>query len=496
MEPSRIGLLAHPPAPLRTVPEGPRGDTIRWMVAQIRAGARATLTPKVLGAVLVMILGAIGAYASVTLAGTKTGIALAGLCIFGPAAAYAAIVSPMTFPFLIYILVVPFDNLLAMHAFGSVSRLIAIAAGGAMAFYLLRTRKAVPTPKLMAIWFIYYLWMFASTFWAIDSKASFALFPTAVQLFALYLVIALMPVTYAELRRITLVIILSFVGAAAYGVYLFHSGAAVGAGDRLWLSNAANQTIDPNHFATALLLPTSLVIVGALRSRRWQSTIGYCACLLILLAGFWVAGSRGAMTGLLAVLAYLVIRTPHRKQLFAVFGLIAIAILPVLPQLISRYQAAIASGGEGRTEIWRVGLHAFSHFWLTGAGFNNFPYAYDQFYIETSGRYYTHWHRAPHDLLIGVGVELGIVGLALLLAVWFAHLRVLTHIGADHPYFGLRIAAEAAVVGLFVSALFLDVMAMKYAWLVFMYVMLVRSASFERTRDAVSRPASVLPSVR
>lgn len=465
------------------------------MVGHLRASVATIRSPKAAGALLVVCLGALGAYAAVALAGTKTGAVLAAACIFGPALLYAAIISPLAFPFIPYIAVVPFDNLLAMSAFGSLTRLLAMACAAAMLFYLLRTRRAVSAPRLMIVWIVYYLWMFASTLWAIDSQASFDLLPTALQLFGLYFIASLMPVKEKELKHIVIAIILSFVGAAAYGAYLFHSGSAVGAGGRLWLSNSDNAMIDPNHFATALLLPAALTIVGALVSTRWSSKLLYIAGLLILLAGFGVSGSRGAMMGLLGVVVFLFFRLPYRRQFAFVFGALAVALIPFLPQLFAHFQEGFASGGEGRTGIWKVGLHAFGQYWLTGAGFNNFPQAYDQSFISVAERYYTHWHRAPHDLLLGTSVELGVIGLGLLLAAWFGHFSVLKHIGRDHRLFGLRCAAEAALVGLFVAALFLDVMAMKYAWLVFIFAMLVRNASLERTAHG-SSVSSVLPSVR
>lgn len=465
------------------------------MIGHLRAGVAGIRSPKAAGALLVVFLGAIAAYAAVVMAGTKTGAVIAAACVFGPALLYAAIIAPLAFPFLPYLVFVPFDNLLAMAAFGSLTKLLAMACGGAMLFYLLRTRRAVRAPQLMIVWIVYYLWMFASTLWAIDSQSSFELLPTALQLFGLYFIVSLMPVREKELRNIVIAIILSFVGAAAYGAYLFHSGAAIGAGGRLWLSNADNATIDPNHFATALLLPAALTIVGAVTATHWKPKLLFICGLLVLLAGFGVAGSRGAMTGLIAVVAYLFLRLPYRRQFAVIFGVMAVAVAPFWPKLVSYFQQGFSSGGEGRMGIWRVGMHAFTHYWLTGAGFNNFPQAYDQSFIGVTEQYYTHWHRAPHDLLLGTSVELGVIGLVLLLCAWFGHFGVLKHIGRDHRLYGLRVAAEASLIGLFVAALFLDVMAMKYAWLVFMFAMLVRNASFERVAHG-STVSPVLPTVR
>jgi O-antigen ligase len=464
------------------------------MIAHFRAGVAGIRSPKVAGGLFVALMGAIGAYAAVTLAGTKTGAVLAAVCVFGPALIYAAIIAPFTFPFMPFIAVVPFDNLLGMPAFGSITRILAIACGAAFLFYLLRTRKAVPTPQLMMIWLAYLLWMLASTLWAIDSQASFDLLPTEIQLFGLYFIVSFMPVKNTQLQRIITTIVLTFTGAAAYGAYLFHSGAAVGAGGRLWISND-NAMIDPNHFAAAMLLPTALAIVGVLVSTRWTARALYILALLVLLIGFGIAGSRGGMLGLLAIVAYLFYRLPYRRQFTIVFIVMAVLALPFLPQLFAHFQQGFETGGSGRMAIWKVGWHAFTQYWLTGAGYGNFPQAYDQSFISVPERYYSNWHRRPHDLLIGTSVELGIIGTGLLLSAWFGQFSLLKHIGRDHRLFGVRTAAEATLIGLFVAALFLDIMTMKYAWLVFIFVLLVRNASFERIVHAPTPVSPVLPSL-
>lgn len=90
------------------------------------------------------------------------------------------------------------------------------------------------------------------------------------------------------------------------------------------------------------------------------------------------------------------------------------------------------------------------------------------------------WHRAPHNLLVGTAVELGIVGLALLFVAWYVQFRQLRDIPRGDEFYPMRIALEAAVIGTFIAALFLDVMIFKYVWLTFMLIALVRNAHYVR----------------
>jgi hypothetical protein len=72
-------------------------------------------------------------------------------------------------------------------------------------------------------------------------------------------------------------------------------------------------------------------------------------------------------------------------------------------------------------------------------------------------------------------VELGIVGLLLLLGFWFAQFSALRVIGPSHPLYDYRVLLEGALLGLFVTAMFIDLFTYKYAWLIFAMAAQLRS---------------------
>ena len=76
-----------------------------------------------------------------------------------------------------------------------------------------------------------------------------------------------------------------------------------------------------------------------------------------------------------------------------------------------RFQQAGSSGGSGRLDIWTVGLTAFKHYGLVGAGFSNFPFAYTNYAGEA--RNFQGSYRDPHNIYLRIGVELGLIGLVL-----------------------------------------------------------------------------------
>jgi O-antigen ligase len=418
----------------------------------------------------------IAAYASAVLSGTKTGVALSLLTTLGPALLYAAIAVPLAFPFGLYAILTPFDNLLALPEFGTLTRLLGIASGAALLFYMLRTRRFGEAHRNLALWLLLYLWMGASVFWAIDAQTSLELLPTAIQLFALYIVVAMFRMDLRGLRTVVGAITIGGFAAALYGIYLYKSGLAQ-LQNRLWI-HTDTSALNPDHFAAALLLPISLALIAALWSRNVITRAVALVALLVMIYGVFLTGSRGAMVGLGAILVYLLYRDRHRWQLGSVTLVCAVlGVVATGGSLLTRWTTAFQNGGAGRVDIWRVGWLAFKDNWLFGAGYNNFPFAYDRAFMQTFQPFYANWHRASHNILLGTGVELGIIGLVLLGLAWYGQFKLLEPIGENDTRYPLKLALESALIGLFVCGMFADIMTEKYVWLAFMLVALARNAA-------------------
>ena len=449
------------------------------MAAQVRSLVRGPGSSTRIAGAIVACVGLIASSAMTVLSGTKTGIAIALASIFGPFAIYAAMVAPLVFPFTLYVALVPFDNVLDFSSFGTVTRLLAAFAGVAIAVYLARTRRAVRVGPALGAWIAFFAWAAATAFWAIDQPSVFVLLPTALQLLLLYAAISILPADRTALRWVTSAALAGGVFAAAYGTYLFRSGFDVGRGNRLWITTDTS-FIDPNHFAAALLLPIALAVALVLYARKPLAMFAWAAAAGVMLEGVAVTASRGAMLGIAAIAVYLFVRSPKRWRL-AAFGVPAAGIaLAIQPALFGRLGGALASGGSGRLDIWKVGVVALKSHWLLGAGYNNFAFAYDQAFLGAHQLHFAQWHRAPHNLLLGTAVELGVVGVALLLTAWYAQFRMLRVIPPEDADYPFRMALEAALIATFVAALFLDVMVMKYIWLTFTVVAILHNAHIPR----------------
>jgi oligosaccharide repeat unit polymerase len=278
------------------------------------------------------------------------------------------------------------------------------------------------------------------------------------------------------LRTVVGAITIGGVAAALYGVYLYKSGLAL-LQNRLWI-HTDTSALNPDHFAAALLLPICLALIAALWSRNIFTRAAAIGSLLAMLYAVLLTGSRGAMLALAAVIVYLLFRDRHRWQLAGVTAVCAVlGIVASGGGVLARWTMAFQNGGAGRVDIWKVGWIAFKDNWLFGAGYNNFPFAYDRAFIQTFQPFYANWHRASHNILLGTAVELGVIGLVLLVLAWYGQFKLLAPITPNDSRYSLRLALESALIALFVCGMFADIMIEKYLWLAFMLVALSRNAA-------------------
>lgn len=435
--------------------------------------------PRLFAVLLIVALSLATLYGAIMLAGTKLGMLLALLALFGPVSVYLALTSPLLFPFCLYVLLVPFDNLLDLSSFGTLTKLLGAACGVALLVWLARSRAAMAPGRAVLVWAVFVVLCVASVMWAIDPALALGPLFTTVELFALYAIIACMPVDAKTLTAVLWTVIASGGLAACYGIYLLHTGGDMSHG-RLFIAvagaNGNSSHIDPNHFAASLLMPIGLATVTLVQARSWSPRAAAFACLVLMAYGVAFAGSRGALLALVAMVLYLMIRSPKRWLIagaaLAGFG----AALAYHSSAISRFSMALSTGGAGRLEIWKVGWAAFRLQPVLGAGLGNFGLAYNRAFLDVSLTKNIYWNQAPHSNLVWIAVELGCVGLVIFLYAWWVQFRSLRSIDRDDAFFPLRTALEAGLIGLFVASLFLGTLTYKYLWLGFILVMLTRNA--------------------
>jgi hypothetical protein len=225
--------------------------------------------------------------------------------------------------------------------------------------------------------------------------------------------------------------------------------------------------IDQNHFANAFLFPIAILIASLLRT-HWLALKAACAVGIgLMVTAILMSGSREAFLGLCVMFAYFLWRGRERVQLLVLSAVCALAAAPFASVIVGRFGVFFEAKEEARAWIWAVGMVAIQRYWGTGSGLGTFSDVYDRLYLAVAQAHPDGWSRPPHDLILHYSVELGVVGMALI--VWFvvANFTMLRGIGRDHPFYDYRVMIEAGLVGIVTVSMFIDLFTYKYAWLVF-----------------------------
>jgi hypothetical protein len=244
-------------------------------------------------------------------------------------------------------------------------------------------------------------------------------------------------------------------------------------GSRLFIGYDAAYAIDPNEFAAFLLAPIALTLMMFLRSHAVATKLSWLAGFLVLLSGFAISGSRGGTLALVAMGCFLLWRSQYKRQLITIACVSFFAI--IASPVGQRFTQPDVGSGDGRLDIWKVGIASLHQYWLTGAGVGNFNQAFMQYLLAVPHQPLG-WDRVAHSIFVGTAVELGLFGFVLMMAFWYLEFRDLAHVNANGLVVDICTALRAGVVSIFVAGFFLSLMTSKYTWLAFSLVALMRSA--------------------
>jgi O-antigen ligase len=432
-------------------------------------------------------LTAIAALALLVFGVSPAGVGLAALVI-APLALYIAQSRPLDFPLGLYVLLIPFDNLLSAGSFGTLTKLLGIATGIFLLVWIVRRHRFALAGAPVLVLLALVVWMLASAFWAIDQSAALKIMPTYAGLMLLYAGLTMMPISPSQFRRLLFLVVVGGVCAALYGIHAFYNDPALTQNSAArFIVQAGQNSIDPNHFADALLFPVAIVTMWGLRSARILAKVACMAGLAVLVLAILFSGSREGVTGLLLIIGYYLWRSRYRFQvLIALSGMLVIASAAP-SSLWQRFSTVLQTGGSGRTSIWAVAIEAAKHRFLQGYGIGNFTGAYDLFYLTVHQPYPYGWESPAHNLVMHYMVELGAVGLALVAGFFIAQFLSLRGIGRGNDLYDDRIVLEASLLAIAAVSLTIDLFTYKYAWLVFSMVALLHSAAKGAQRSAVIR---------
>ena len=415
-----------------------------------------------------------------------------------PYVLYASLLRPLIFPFGLYVLLVPFDNLLGNTSSGTLTKLLGIMAGVFVILLAVRRKTATFGGTSVILLAALSAWMMFSIVWALDQDVALQILPTYAGLFLLYVALSMLRVSPVEYKLVLFLVVASGLAAAIYGTNAFYHDPSLAASDpsttRL-VVQSGTQSIDPNHFANALLFPMAILIMWTLRASRIFAKLAGLAALTLMTVALLLSGSREALGGLIVIVSYFIWRSRYRVQVTAAAAVVLSLTFTVQTSIWTRLGMIFSDGGSGRTSIWSVGLEAAKHRWFQGYGIGNFPTAYDMYYIGVHQLQPYGWNSPAHNIVLHYIVELGIVGLGMLVAFFYYEFRSLRGIKKDSDLYDYRLAMEASLLAIAFVALTIDLFTYKYAWLVFSMIVLLRNVlpDDQTSADILSTSSAIIP---
>jgi O-antigen ligase len=364
-----------------------------------------------------------------------------------------------------FALLTPFDPLVVVGQ-GEGGRSVTAYVGALAIMILVGTalvRQRLQRPPAAAFWWsLLIIWGGASVAWAIQPAAVAQALPTALSLLLLYVTAVSIRINRRELNWVAMLTVVGGVAAGAFACVQFYNGHFFGQSERASLI-AGDRQVDPNLFAASLLLPLSLAVYHFIRSRGWfRKSLALAAGGVILLA-ILATMSRGAVLAVAVVFFVFLFRSRINSRWLRPVLILGLALAVV--GLFSLRAESSSARGSGRLDIWIVGLTSLKKYGLIGAGLENFFFAFrDYAGYQPSFRYYS---MGAHNIYLQVWVELGIVGLGVMMAAIASQLKVVQQFCAIEGELFARdiLPYEAAFWGMLVTAFFLGVIWSKMFWL-------------------------------
>jgi O-antigen ligase len=226
----------------------------------------------------------------------------------------------------------------------------------------------------------------------------------------------------------------------------------------------------PNYFAQMLLIAVPLGLERALHAARHALRVLGLASALACGAAIFLTFSRGGFFGLVVILALILLR--YRPKIVPL--VVAAVVVFAIAASSSPYVARVSTINElipgqspktgqdvvihGRDALAKIAVRMFSDHPVTGVGYGNYAVRYNAYNRSVGADPAV--GTTPHDLVLEVAAETGVLGLAAWGALLFLALRSLARtrrwaqaVGSVELA-GLVEALFIAIVGYQVTALF------------------------------------------
>jgi len=346
--------------------------------------------------------------------------------------------------------------------------------------------RAFNLPHRSAWWFTGFgLWSALTVMWSVNPSHSQDVLITVFGLTLLAVALSINRLSDDELAFLREIIVVGGALVALSGLYAYFSGrfevdeSAPSMMGRLGGGIGLGWWVNPNGLTASMLLPFAFSLYGIVASRSLvHRAWSYAAFTAMFLAAV-LGQSRSGILGMVVVLMLVTWRFKRtRLGIWAILAVVVIAGWEVLEALIGRFTGKDFSSGGGRWPIWEAGLEGLKSSWTVGDGLGTFRSTYKA---------------DAHNIYLQLGIEVGIVGLALFLAAVLSLLKGLRSIRSQAPGPMPAVYLEAALVGLLSYGFFHGVLVEKFFWLAVGLSMLVTLREAEKVRQEEEAIKSELP---
>jgi len=333
------------------------------------------------------------------------------------------------------------------------------------------------------------LWMTVTLLFALEPQQAHERWVEVMKTFFFVLVAASLLHTKKQIESFLWVIVLSI---AFYGVKGGIFTLVSGGGLRVYGPPGDSFLSDNNAIGAALIMVIPLLhYLGTTVSWRWVK-LGMLGAMLLSAVAVLGTQSRGAFVGLLAMAAFLWLKSKSKLLSGAILLVCAVALIDFMPEQwlarmhsIQNYQQDTSA--LGRINSWTMLLN-IANDRITGAGFE--PYEPRTFAMYAPDPDAVH---SAHSIFFQMLGEHGYIGLALFLALGFASWATARNLvkGSQHrqefAWAGaLGRAMQVSIVGFAVAGMFVNIA----YWELVYYEIIILMASYRLLQADEPAPKS------